>query len=132
MPAWSWPPVGVRLLAWLLAHRQLTLRRRDWFGDPLDNDHILVERAGHLARLFPAAFVVMGHTHVPEMVSVAEGAATYVNVGSWHEAEPDGEGSYRAARTHLVIHPAETGPTAEFLAWGNEGPKKFVRGAENG
>jgi hypothetical protein len=129
---WPWPALGVIVLAWLFAHRQLTLRRRDWFGDRLDNDHILVERAGHLARLFPAAFVVMGHTHVPEMVSVAEGAATYVNVGSWHEAEPDGEGSYRAARTHLVIHPAETGPTAEFLAWGNEGPKKFVRAANNG
>jgi UDP-2,3-diacylglucosamine pyrophosphatase LpxH len=129
---WPWPAMGVVVLAWLFAHRQLTLRRRDWFGDRLDNDHILVDRAGHLARLFPAAFVVMGHTHVPEMVSVAEGAATYVNVGSWHEAEPDGEGSYRAARTHLVIHPAETGPTAEFLAWGNEGPKKFVRGDENG
>ena len=76
----------------------------------------------------PAAFVVMGHTHTPAMVSVAKGMATYVNVGSWHEAEPtnEGPGLHRAARTHLVIHPAPTGPTAEFLAWSADGPRKFV------
>ena len=31
-----------------------------------------------------ATGVVMGHTHTPAMVEVAQGAATYVNVGSWH------------------------------------------------
>ena len=83
-----------------------------------------------MRRLFPAAFVVMGHTHTPAMVSVAEGTATYVNVGSWHEAEADGEEgprAFRAARTHLVIHPAASGPQAEFLAWGAAGPRRFVR-----
>ncbi len=115
-------------LAWLLTHRQLTMRRREWFGEKLDNDETLVERAGHLARLFPAAFVVMGHTHTPAMVAVAEGAATYVNVGSWHEAEPDaesGDSAFRAARTHLVIHPDPSGPIARFLAWGADGPLTF-------
>jgi UDP-2,3-diacylglucosamine pyrophosphatase LpxH len=65
----------------------------------------------------------MGHTHTPAMVPVADGAATYVNVGSWHEAEA--AGAYRAARTHLVIHPADSGATAEFLAWGPDGPRRF-------
>ncbi len=122
---WGWPlAVGVAA-AWTLAHRRLTLQRREWFGEKLDNDAILVERAGHLARLFPAAFVVMGHTHTPAMHQVAEGAATYVNVGSWHEAEPNSDHDFRAARTHLVIHPNEAGPRAEFLAWSPKGPRRF-------
>jgi hypothetical protein len=127
--AWAWPVVGLAAVAWVVAHRLLTLRRRAWFGETLDNQEALVERAGHLARLFPAAFVVMGHTHCPAMVTVAQGTSTYVNVGSWHEAEPSGpdDGSqYRAARTHLVIHPAPAGPTAEFLAWEPSGPRTFV------
>jgi hypothetical protein len=125
---WCWATIAAVGVAWLLAHRQLTLRRREWFGEKLDNDETLVERAGHLARLFPAAFVVMGHTHTPAMVPVAEGAATYVNVGSWHEAEPNGDDdtSFRAARTHLVIHPAPTGPMAHFLVWGLDGPHSFA------
>jgi UDP-2,3-diacylglucosamine pyrophosphatase LpxH len=126
---WAWAAMATAVAAWMLAHRQLTLRRREWFGEKLDNDETLVERAGHLARLFPAAFVVMGHTHTPAIVPVAEGAATYVNVGSWHEAEPNGdEAVFRAARTHLVIHPDPAGPTAHFLAWSPGGPRRFVGG----
>jgi UDP-2,3-diacylglucosamine pyrophosphatase LpxH len=125
--SWRWPAVASLALGWTLAHLHLTARRRAWFGARLDNDEVLVERAGHLARLFPAAFVVMGHTHTPAVVAVAQGATTYVNVGSWHEAEADG--ASRAARTHLVIHPAPSGPTAEFLAWCPDGPRRFLRGA---
>ncbi len=120
---WGWGAIGAVATGWGLAHRHLTRRRRAWFGEHLDNDATLVERAGSLARLFPAAFVVMGHTHTPAVVPVADGAATYVNVGSWHEAEA--AGAHRAARTHLVIHPADSGPTAEFLAWGPDGPRRF-------
>jgi UDP-2,3-diacylglucosamine pyrophosphatase LpxH len=128
---WAWPALGAVVAAWILAHRRLVARRRSWFGEKLDPDEVLVDRAGHLARLFPAAFVVMGHTHSPAMVPVAQGTATYVNVGSWHEGEPgegdDAAGAYRAARTHLVIHPAPSGPDARFLAWGPTGPEEFVR-----
>jgi UDP-2,3-diacylglucosamine pyrophosphatase LpxH len=126
---WRWPLVAAVVLAWTLAHLHLRARRRAWFGARLDNNEALVERAGHLAHLFPAAFVVMGHTHTPAMVSLSQGTATYVNVGSWHEAETDGVDdppSYRAARTHLVIHPAPAGLTAEFLAWSPEGPRTFL------
>jgi hypothetical protein len=126
---WAWPAMACVAIAWVLMHRRLVARRRSWFGEKLDPDEVLVERAGHLARIFPAAFVVMGHTHSPAMVPVAQGAATYVNVGSWHEGEPEHEGAsaYRAARTHLVIHPAPAGPDAQFLAWGPAGPAPFSR-----
>ncbi len=129
---WVAPTAAAVAGGWLLAHRYLSARRKRWFGEHLDNDAALVERAGQLATLFPAAFVVMGHTHQPAMVPVASGA-TYVNVGSWHEAEPSTPqepGAYRAARTHLVIHPAASGPVAEFLAWQADGPRRFVRGDE--
>jgi UDP-2,3-diacylglucosamine pyrophosphatase LpxH len=123
----TWISMGAVAAAWVATLAYLSWSRRAFFGDKLDNDATLVERAGHLAHLFPAAFVVMGHTHSPAMVPVAQGAATYVNLGSWHEAEPkaDETSSYRAARTHLVIRPAADGPVAEFLAWGREGPKAF-------
>jgi UDP-2,3-diacylglucosamine pyrophosphatase LpxH len=129
---WSWPLIAGIGVGWLLAHRFLTMQRREWFGAKLDNNEFLVERAGQLARLFPAAFVVMGHTHTPARVSIAEGTSTYVNVGSWHEPEPKGTDSshtYRAARTHLVIHPgasAASAPEGEFLAWSPTGPTRFV------
>jgi hypothetical protein len=110
------------LAAWLLTHRYLSRRRK------VDPDELLVERAAHLSRLFPAAFVVMGHTHVPMRVPVGD-QTTYINVGSWAEEEDeDGQESQvqRAARTHLVISRDESGPVAEFLAWEPEnGPKHF-------
>ncbi|HEY3820095.1 MAG TPA: hypothetical protein VGL81_23180 [Polyangiaceae bacterium] len=128
---WGWGAMAAVALAAVFVQRQLTARRKVWFGEKLDNDATLVERAGHLATLFPAAFVVMGHTHSPAMVPVAHGTATYVNVGSWHEAEAeqDKPASFKAARTHLVIHPAkaESGPVAEFLAWAPAGPTKFLK-----
>jgi UDP-2,3-diacylglucosamine pyrophosphatase LpxH len=129
---WGWAAMGTVALAAVFVQRQLAARRKVWFGEKLDNDATLVERAGHLATLFPAAFVVMGHTHSPVMVPVAQGTATYVNVGSWHEAEAEVNkpASFKAARTHLVIHPAkaESGPVAEFLAWAPAGPTKFLKG----
>lgn len=129
--AWCWPALAAVGVGWWLLHRHLAARRKEWFGEHLDNHETLAERAGHLARLFPAAFVVMGHTHVPVRIPVAQGAATYVNVGSWHEAEAgqDGEGGgFLAARTHLVIHPSlvdGAGPTAEFMTWSPDGPRRF-------
>ncbi|MGD0529439.1 MAG: hypothetical protein ABSE49_30155 [Polyangiaceae bacterium] len=128
---WGWAAMGTVALAAVFVQRQLAARRKVWFGEKLDNDATLVERAGHLATLFPAAFVVMGHTHSPAMVPVAQGAATYVNVGSWHEAEAEKDKPmrFKAARTHLVIHPAkaDSAPVAEFLAWSPSGPTRFLK-----
>jgi hypothetical protein len=111
------------VVAWIVAHRHLSRSRK------LDYDDQLAERAGALAKLFPAAFVVMGHTHTPAEIPV-DAATTYVNVGSWSEGQQQDDGApewaYRAARTHLVIHPGASGPVAEFLAWSPEGPRRFV------
>jgi hypothetical protein len=117
-----WIGVGVVLAGWLAIHRQLTRSRK------VDYDEELVERAGRLAKLFPAAFVVMGHTHTPVELKIAEGTSTYINVGSWAEQEADGEGasSYKAPRTHLVIHPGTSGAIAEFLRWEADGPRRFI------
>ncbi len=102
------------LAAWVLVHRQLARRRT------VDPAATMVERAAQLSRLFPAAFVVMGHTHVP--VERPAGDATYINLGSWAEEEPvEGaapmETPTRAARTHVVIHIDESGPKAHLRTW---------------
>jgi UDP-2,3-diacylglucosamine pyrophosphatase LpxH len=112
------------LPAWWVVHRTLSRTRH------VDPQNELVARAGALAQLFPAAFVVMGHTHVPVRLAAEAGGATYVNTGSWAEdegARPDAAYVHRAARTHLVIRDRETGPEAELLAWDSTtGPKRFV------
>jgi UDP-2,3-diacylglucosamine pyrophosphatase LpxH len=110
--------------AWWLGHWYLKRTRH------VDPQGELAARAGPLARLFPAAFVVMGHTHVPVRTALDGGAATYVNTGSWAEAEgapPDAPFVHRAARTHLVIRVRDTGPEAELLVWDSStGPKQFA------
>ena len=69
----------------------------------------------------------MGHTHVPQRIDVNDGAATYINVGSWAEEEADETSQYRAARTHLVIRSTESGPVADLLAWDSaEGPRAYA------
>ena len=134
LDATGWAAIGGVLLVWVLVQWHLARRRRAMFGEKLDNDATLVDRAGHLVHLFPAAFVVMGHTHTPARVELPDGASTYVNVGSWHEGESDAGDTtaFRAARTHLVIHPnadaTKPGPVAEFLAWSPDGPRRFNRG----
>jgi UDP-2,3-diacylglucosamine pyrophosphatase LpxH len=121
--AHAWWAAPCIVLAWALAHRHLARQRT------VDPEARMIERAAHLAKLFPAAFVVMGHTHTPAKMPINDGEATYINVGSWAEEEGD-EGQpadtiYRAARTHLVIHRGDQGPVAEFLAWDGDGPRRF-------
>ena len=118
---WAAPCVA---LGWALGHRQLARRRT------VDPGQRMIESAAHLAKIFPAAFVVMGHTHTPAKIAINDGDATYINVGSWAEEEGDaGESAdktYRAARTHLVIHRGDQGPVAEFLVWDAVRPRPFV------
>lgn len=113
--------VGIAL-AWFFGHRHLAGQRTI---DPAD---VMAERATHLARLLPAAFIVMGHTHEPRVLPVNDGASTYINLGSWTEDEPASgkKASYRAARTHLVIHVRDGTPVAELRAWEPTGPRRFV------
>lgn len=106
----AWACLSV-LPFYLIINRVLARRRN------VDPSRQLADRASQLATLFPAAFIVMGHTHIPQ--SIRTGAATYINVGSWAEHE---DGSERAARTHLVIHPTADGAEAHFCRWEEAGP----------
>jgi UDP-2,3-diacylglucosamine pyrophosphatase LpxH len=113
-----WPlPVSV-IVGWAIAHRELTRARN------IDPTEVLADRAAHLAKLFPVAFVVMGHTHIPQQISVSP-SATYINVGAWAEEEQ----SERAPRTHLIIRRGEAGPIADLLTWDTESalPRRYER-----
>jgi UDP-2,3-diacylglucosamine pyrophosphatase LpxH len=101
---------------WIVGHRYLSRKRQ------LDPAEQMADRASQLARLLPAAFVVMGHTHAPIQRPVADGAATYINVGAWAEEEPEA-GS--APRTHLVISVRDGKPIAELRTWSAEGPRRY-------
>jgi UDP-2,3-diacylglucosamine pyrophosphatase LpxH len=121
----AWPVALCVMAVWLLGDRLLAGNRT------VDPEKQMIERAADLARLFPAAFVVMGHTHVPARMTVNDGVATYINLGSWAEEEGDDRDAvhqtYRAARTHLQIHDGEEGPVAELFAWDRDhGPQPFL------
>jgi UDP-2,3-diacylglucosamine pyrophosphatase LpxH len=111
--------------AWLVAHRYLSRQRQ------IDPAEALSTRAGHLAKLLPAAFIVMGHTHTPKELPINNGASTYINLGSWSEEEPsESSETYTAPRTHLVIHMENGTPKANLLAWDSEtGPVQFGEAA---
>ncbi len=102
------------LVGWGAVHFYLTRTRN------IDPAMQMQQRATQLVRLFPAAFVVMGHTHVP--VQASAGQTTYINVGSWAEEEEEPEAvargqAYRAARTHLVIHERDGRVEASLYEW---------------
>ncbi|MBX3219579.1 MAG: metallophosphoesterase [Labilithrix sp.] len=108
------------LLAWTFLHVRVSRGRPD-----VDPASLMCARAGDLAKLFPASFVVMGHTHVPTTKPLD--GAVYINLGSWAEEEPDPNEdhakAYRAARTHLVVHAKDDRHEAHLYAWkSGEGP----------
>lgn len=114
------PPVlvgsAVVIALWVFGQRHLAKRRR------IDAVTELAARAGAVAALFPAPFIVMGHTHVPARQPLHD-EVTYINVGSWAEDAGD---ALRAPRAHLVIHPSEEGPIAHFLRWDpTRGPTEY-------
>lgn len=120
-PAALWGALVV-LALWGAAHVLLSRQRK------IDPAEEMARHAGTLARLLPAAFVVMGHTHVPEQKRAGEGDATYINLGSWAEEEDDdgaGGKAYRAARTHLVIEVHDGAPRAELRAWDGDAPRPY-------
>jgi UDP-2,3-diacylglucosamine pyrophosphatase LpxH len=75
--------------------------------------------AAHIAALFAARWVVMGHTHEPVLEPLSP-AAHYVNLGSWGEDDPPDERSDVRADvgTFLVLRRIEGEYRAEFLRWG--------------
>ncbi len=129
--AWA---AGAVLAGWVGLHVYFSRQRN------VDASENMVDRAAHLAKLFPAAFVVMGHTHIPVSVPAGD-ATTYINVGSWAEeidenapVLPDDapprviDPAYRAARTHLVIHVRDDRAEAHFCTWEGTGPVERADG----
>lgn len=95
----------------------------------VDPSSELRDGAMRAVRLFPAAFVVMGHTHLPEVTTRAGSDSTYVNLGAWADAEGEGgEQGATASRTHLVVHFGDDGRSeAELRVWDAEmGPRQFI------
>ncbi len=95
----------------------------------IDASDSLRERAASIAGLFPAAFVVMGHTHCPEVRRGENGDATYVNLGAWaeEEAEDGSPSPLPASRTHLVLQHIDGQPVAALFRWdADEGPQRFL------
>lgn len=101
--------------------------------DTLEPSAELRERSALVARLFPAAFIVMGHTHLPEKQPTAE-HATYVNLGAWAEDEVE-DGlvpNLPATRTHLLVTRIEDRAVAELLTWDPSGPLPYGPSGEKG
>lgn len=116
LAGYGWHAVGAVFVMWVALH--VFFSRGRGSVSPAD---VMVERAAHIAKLFGAPIVVMGHTHVP--FTADAGGAKYVNVGSWAEAD-DPTSTYRAARTHLVIHERDGKAEAQLFAWhAGEGPR---------
>lgn len=76
------------------------------------------EGAAHIASLFRARWVVMGHTHAPLLEPLANGS-TYVNLGSWGQDDPPDERTqgHESSRTYLVIRYEAGDYRAELLHW---------------
>jgi hypothetical protein len=115
------PTAAAVLVLWAALHALFSRGRPN-----VDPAAMMGARASELAKLFPASFVVMGHTHVP--MTNAVGDAIYVNVGSWAEEEPDASEdaakAYRAARTHLVVHAFADRHEAQLCEWtSGQGPR---------
>jgi UDP-2,3-diacylglucosamine pyrophosphatase LpxH len=95
----------------------------------IDASDALREHAARIARVFPATFVVMGHTHLPEVRRAPQGEATYVNLGAWaeEEASEGDEPVLPATRTHLVVEEVDGVAVASLYRWtGETGPERFL------
>ena len=115
------------LASGLLVLSLLWLARRAWFTrQTVEPSAELRESSVRVSRLLPTAFVVMGHTHLPEVEAAGPGS-TYVNLGAWAEEETVGGASpaLPATRTHFVLIHAEHGASAELLTWEGGAPRPF-------
>jgi UDP-2,3-diacylglucosamine pyrophosphatase LpxH len=76
------------------------------------------ENAAHIAKMFDARWVIMGHTHEAQVTPVRD--STYVNLGYWGEDDVPEERVKDAPSspcTYLVIRHEQGEYRAEFLSW---------------
>jgi hypothetical protein len=90
----------------------------------LEPSAVLRESSARVARLFPAAFVVMGHTHLPEMRPSTD-RATYVNLGAWapEQAFVEQSAALQPTQSHFVLVADGTIVRAELRTWDGAGPR---------
>ena len=62
------------------------------------------------AALFRAPFIVFGHSHAPEQISL-DGGGVYFNTGTWASDDD------RFAFTHLLVTRGGEAPRAELRQW---------------
>ncbi|MET0390656.1 MAG: hypothetical protein ABW321_32085 [Polyangiales bacterium] len=101
-------------------------------GENRSPQQTMLENAVHIAQLFSARWVVMGHTHEPLMQLVSE-SASYVNLGSWGEDDPPDErvsSRRHDSGTFLVVRRRADDFTAELMRWDEQhGAMPITRGA---
>ena len=89
-------------------------------GDNSSPKATMLRNAAHIAQLFSARWVVMGHTHEPTMQAVSD-SASYVNLGSWGEDDPPDERSTRTRAhplgTFLVLRKRADDFLADLMRW---------------
>jgi hypothetical protein len=78
----------------------------------------MLHNAAHIAALFSARWVVMGHTHEPVLQPVSE-SASYVNLGSWGEDDPPDERVTQRNHggTFLLVRKHAGDFQAELMRW---------------
>jgi hypothetical protein len=105
--------VGIALVATLLVGYALI-----GSGDNVSPQATMLHNAAHIAQLFSARWVVMGHTHQPTMQAVSA-SANYVNLGSWGEDDPPDERTAHgnALGTFLVLRKRADDFFAELMRW---------------
>jgi UDP-2,3-diacylglucosamine pyrophosphatase LpxH len=79
-----------------------------------DPKEAVKESARRVAKLLPARFIVMGHTHEPVMEPIDENT-TYINLGNWTGDNLD-DNAPKAPCSHLVIRHVEGQLKAEFVS----------------
>jgi hypothetical protein len=79
-----------------------------------DPKETIKESARRVAKLLPARFIVMGHTHEPVMEPIDE-ETTYVNLGNWTGDNLD-DNAPKAPCSHLVIRHVEGQLKAELVS----------------
>jgi hypothetical protein len=96
-------------------------------GENCSPQATMLQNAAHIAELFSARWVVMGHTHQPIMQAVSA-SASYVNLGSWGEDDPPDERVARASPlgTFLVLRKRSGEFLAELMRWDTQhGPQSL-------
>lgn len=122
------PGLGIALACTLVVALPLAWLWRRSRGE-IDVTLALRDQAARLGALLPTAFVVMGHTHVPEVRRANGREPTYVNLGAWADEDAAHGEPLPASRTHFVVRDVDGTPEAELYRWDAEsGPTRFHNG----